>query len=109
LNNLAYSFAERGVKLDRALTLVDLALARDPKNSSYLDTKGWIYYRLGEFSSAMTLIKQALKYDHESPALLEHAGDVASAMNNRSRAIKYWRRALDLDPKSSTLPGKIGR
>jgi len=49
LNNYAYSLSERGLQLERALGMARKALEVAPDNPSYLDTIGWIYFRLGRY------------------------------------------------------------
>src|SRR5690606_30216079 len=46
LNNFAYSLADRGKRLEKALGMVERALETEPENESYLDTRGWIYFRM---------------------------------------------------------------
>ena len=45
LNSFGYMLAERGQKLDEAVSLVERALAIDPGNGAYLDSLGWAYYK----------------------------------------------------------------
>ncbi|MBI3891026.1 MAG: tetratricopeptide repeat protein [Candidatus Wallbacteria bacterium] len=58
-NNLAYLYAERNMKLGEAMTLVDEALAAEPDNAYYLDTKGWICYRQGDLNRAEEYLERA--------------------------------------------------
>ena len=46
-NNLAWSYAERGERLDRALELAQQAKARLPDVAEVNDTLGWVYYKAG--------------------------------------------------------------
>lgn len=107
LNNLAYTYAVRGVESERAMILVDAALEREPKNASYLDTKGWIYFQLGMYSEAMRWLKKAYKLDQESAAILEHMGDVAQAAGKKSQARKYWQQALVHAPDMKSVQEKL--
>ena len=61
LNNLAYLYAERGEKLQEALSLSDRALAFDKANPVYLDTKGWILHLLGRDAEALPLLTEAAR------------------------------------------------
>ena len=45
LNYLGYMLAERGDRLDEAVSLVERALAIDPDNGSYLDSLGWALFK----------------------------------------------------------------
>ena len=44
--------ADRGVKLDEALTLIKKAVDLDPANGAYLDSLGWAYFKLGKYDLA---------------------------------------------------------
>ncbi len=53
LNSLGYMLAERGQKLDEAITLVERALVVEPGNGAYLDSLGWAYYKTESVSSRL--------------------------------------------------------
>lgn len=106
-NNYAYSLSERGIQLTRAMDMVNLALKADSINSSYLDTKGWIYFKLGDYDSAELFIQQALKAGGESSAVLEHLGDVTFMKGERKAALELWQRAYNLDSSNKDLKMKI--
>lgn len=108
LNNLAYAYAQRGVKLERAKVLSTRALQRDPKNASYLDTMGWVEYQLGHYDDAVRWIKKAL--DAETNAeVLEHLGDAYAKQGSREKAAKCYRRALESNPTNEQLRKKLAQ
>ncbi len=107
LNNYAYSLAERGIKLKEALKMVSKSVEKEPENSSYLDTMGWVYYRLGNYEKALKFINKAIKIDHNNSTLFEHLGDVYSKMNKKNEAIKMWNNALSIDSANKKLKQKI--
>ena len=59
-NNLAYLLAERDIDLEEALELADQALEAEPANGSFLDTKGWVLYRLDRPDEALEYLQRAL-------------------------------------------------
>jgi tetratricopeptide (TPR) repeat protein len=75
-NNYAYSLIERNEDVEYALTLAKKAIELSPKTSSYLDTIGWIYFKLNDFDKAKEYIGEAIVYDETSSVVLEHYGDV---------------------------------
>jgi tetratricopeptide (TPR) repeat protein len=107
LNNLAYSLAERDKDLPRSLEMAKVAVEKEPGNGAYLDTIGWVYYKLGNYEEAKKWILKAVDAGRESPAVLEHAGDVFHKLGDKSNALKYWQKALDLNRTSITLQQKI--
>ena len=109
LNNYAYSLAERGLQLERALAMSRKALEGTPDNASYLDTMGWIYFRLGRYKDAEVYIKKAINKGEVSAVVHEHMGDIYFKLNDTERALEHWNAALKLDENNTILRDKITR
>ena len=107
LNNYAYSLAERGIELERALKMSQLAVDAEPENSSFLDTIGWIYFKLGELERAKTYIDQAVKRENNNATLLDHLGDVIFKLGDKARAVEIWKEAFELDSTKHEIQKKI--
>jgi len=111
LNNYAYSLSERDLELEKALRMSQEAVKSDPGNSAYLDTMGWIYFKLGDYDKAASYVKKALSLrgpSDGSPATLEeHLGDIYAKMGKQDKAVKHWKKALEQDPKNEDLKEKI--
>ena len=71
-NGVAYGLAEAEVDLDRALPLVGQALAVEPENPDYLDTRGWISCKLGNLDAAMRDLERAFAQRPDDPVLADH-------------------------------------
>ena len=109
LNNYAYSLAERDVQLDRAKEMATKAVEAKPDNASYLDTMGWIYFRLGDYREAVDYIKKAIEKGEVSAVVYEHLGDIYYRMDNKKGALEQWNIALQLDENNRALRDKIQR
>jgi len=109
LNNYGYSLAERDLQLSRALEMSLEAVKADSANSSYLDTLGWIYYKLGNYPEAARYIEKALQAGDASAVMHEHMGDIFFKLNEQSLARESWRKALELDPSNKDLKSKVER
>lgn len=107
LNNLAYSMAERNQQLERCLEMAKVAVQKEPDNGAYLDTIGWVYFKLGNYEEARIWIEKALSAGRESPAVLEHLGDVYHKLGQPEKAREYWQRALQLNSNSISLREKV--
>ena len=108
-NNYAYSLSERGVNLDRALELAELAVEKEPENSSYLDTIGWVLYKLGDYSKAEEYIQKAIDKDENNAVLFDHLADIFSKQNKNEKAKEYWEKALELDPTLTEVQEKLNK
>lgn len=103
LNYLGYSYAERGVKIDQALSLTKQAVALKPENGYYVDSLGWAFFKSGLLSEALTEIKRAVALVGDDPVIYEHLGDIYAKQQRLSDAREAWLHALELDPSNSKL------
>ena len=60
LNYLGYMWADRGVRLNESLGLVKRAVDIEPNNGAFLDSLGWVYFKLGKIEQAEVYLVQAL-------------------------------------------------
>ena len=109
LNNFSYSLCERSIRLDEALEMVKKALKIDPENGAYLDTIGWIYYKLKNYDEAEKYIKQAIAVRENSAVVFEHLGDVYYKLEKYNLAKENWQKALDIQPQNTELKMKLGK
>jgi Flp pilus assembly protein TadD len=108
-NNYAYSLSERDLQLERALKMAEIAIAAEPSNSSYLDTIGWVYYKLSRYEEAEKYLKKALEVAGDRPVILEHLGDVLYKMGKKNEAMDLWQKSYSLDTSNSKLKIKIDK
>jgi tetratricopeptide (TPR) repeat protein len=106
-NNYAYSLSERDLQLERSLKMVTISLEADSLNSSYLDTKGWIYFKLEEYDKAREYIEKAIEVGGENAVMLEHLGDILFMSGKQLQAVELWKKALELDSDNDTLLQKV--
>ncbi len=97
-NALGYHFAERGANLDEAKTLVEKALAAEPANGAYLDSLGWVYYKMNDIPAAVETLRQAAAAEKDT-TIFEHLGDALLEAGDKPGALDAWRKALDAKPK----------
>jgi tetratricopeptide (TPR) repeat protein len=111
MNNYAYYLSIRGDKLVRAEELSRRTLELEPGSASYLDTYGWILYRLKRYPEARTYVEKALKASGDgagSATLHEHLGDILFRLGDTAAALASWKRAREVGGETSEfLPRKI--
>ena len=108
-NNYAYSLSERGERLKEALRMAEIAIATDPDNTSYLDTIGWVHFKLGNYRDAKNYLEKAIEIGGERAVMLDHLGDVMFKLGDTQEAKLLWQKAFDLDNTNVTLKSKIDK
>ena len=106
LNALGYSYADQGIKLRQAESLIRKALAQEPENAAIIDSLGWVSYRLGHLRQSLTLLTKA--YDIMPAAeIAAHLGAVEWALGDTESAFKTWNLALSRDPDNALIKQAI--
>ncbi len=108
LNYLGYMLADRGEQLSYALELIERAIAIIPDNAAFIDSYGWVLYKLGNYDSALSQLQRAAELLDTDPVVFEHIGDVQRALGDEDAARESYHRALELNPDSLNLKEKLG-
>ncbi len=101
LNYLGYMWADKGIKLPEALTMIRKAVDIEPNNGAYLDSLGWVYFKMGEYELAEDNLRQAVNRDQTDPTVHMHLGDLYEKTNRIRLAAAQWELSLDEFAKSS--------
>ena len=110
MNYLGYLYAEKNINIDEAHRLIRTALDLEPDNGAYLDSMGWVYFRKGEFETALKYLLLAEERldgtDSPDPVVFEHIGDTYEKLGNTRKAVFYWERSIEME-KNSAIEAKI--
>ena len=94
-NDLGYLWADRGVRLEEAETLIRKALAADPESSATLDSLGWVLFKQGRLEEAKAPLLKAGKLSKNGDGTIwSHLGDLWAALGDEQAARDAWRSAL---------------
>lgn len=94
-NDLGYTWADEGRNLDRAESLVRIAVEEEPDNQSYLDSMAWVEYKRGKFTEARTFLYRAIgPAARPDPVVLDHLGDTLYRLHEPNQAAAQWQRSL---------------
>ena len=94
LNYLGYTWAEMGIQLDEAETLIQRALKIEPNDGFYIDSLGWVYYQKGDYVKAVEQLERAVEITVDDPTIIEHLGDAYEKAGKKDRAVASYRDAL---------------
>lgn len=102
LNALGYTLADRTNRHQEALALIEKALRLKPEDPFYLDSLGWVYYRLGNLDAAVRYLKQAVAIQDDAE-FLAHLGEVLWQRGEHEEAKKAWKQGLKHDKDNDLL------
>jgi tetratricopeptide (TPR) repeat protein len=94
LNYLGYMLADRNTRLQEALDMIKKAVDEDPHNSAFLDSLGWVYFRLNRLDEAAELLEQSIKMGSRDATVHDHLGDVYFSQDKLKEAIAQWERSI---------------
>ena len=105
LNYLGYMNADRGVKLEESLNYIKQALSFEPNNGAYLDSLGWVYFKLGKYDLAEENLNKAAIHMGSDPTVQEHLGDLYQKTGRLKMAAVHWERAVQ--EWNKTVPAEV--
>ena len=113
LNYLGFMWADRGEHLAEARDYIARAVKKEPKNAAYLDSMGWVLYKLNQPKEALPWLLKAQELSPEPDAtLLDHLGDIYMALREEDKAREAWKKSLSLeanaDVQKKLASGKKG-
>jgi tetratricopeptide (TPR) repeat protein len=94
LNYLGYMLADRNIRLEEARDLVSKAVAREPNSGAYLDSLGWVYFRLNKLPEAEDKLREALRYMSRDPTVHDHLAEVYFKEGKIREAIAQWQSSV---------------
>ena len=94
LNYLSYSMAVRNEDLIKAKKLIIKALEIEQNNGFFLDTLGWIQFKLNDLDKAVRTIQLAIELEPDNSEIIDHLGDIYYKIGRKKEAIYEWNRAL---------------
>jgi tetratricopeptide (TPR) repeat protein len=94
LNYLGYMLADRNIRLEEAKDLIVKALEKEPNTGAYLDSLGWVYFRLNRLPEAEEKLRAALVSMARDPTVHDHLAEVYFREGKLREAIMQWQNSL---------------
>ena len=102
LNALGYTLTDQTDRHEEALELIERALAIKPDEAAFIDSLGWVHYRLKNFDLAIQHLRRALEL-FQNDEVAAHLGEALWVIGNTEEAREVWNKALELAPESEIL------
>lgn len=110
LNYLGYWYADTNRNLDKAIEYIQKAVSLRPSSGYFVDSLGWVYYRLKDYDKAVEWLEKANQLEALDPVIAEHLGDAYWRVERKFEAIYKWKLAQeqsDSDEMSQRIADKL--
>jgi tetratricopeptide (TPR) repeat protein len=107
LNYLAYSWLEREYKIDTSLQMLEKAYTAQSNDPYIIDSVGWAYYLIKDYTKAEKFLKSAVELMPEDPIVNDHYGDILWRLNRKIQARYFWRNVLNLKDTKEDMKKNI--
>ena len=97
LNYLAYSWLERDYKINEAIEMLERAYASKKNDPYIIDSIGWAYYLIDDYSKAEKFLKRAVELMPDDPIVNDHYGDILWKLNRKIQARYFWNNVLRME------------
>jgi Flp pilus assembly protein TadD len=100
-------YAERGVRLDESIEVIQRALLIEPNNGYFIDSLGWAFFKKGFYEKALAELERAVAVVPDDPIMQDHLGDAYFHLRRLPEARQAWEKSLALKPDSPTVEQKL--
>jgi tetratricopeptide (TPR) repeat protein len=108
MNALGYTLADQTDRYDEAYVLIEKALSLKPDEPAFIDSMGWVLYRLNRYEEAIDYLEQAFE-QFPNDEVAAHLGEVLWQSGKTRRAKRVWKEALSETPDSTFLQSVVTR
>lgn len=97
-NDLGYLWADQGKNLEQARSMIEKALAAESDNPAYIDSMGWVLFKLGDYDRARQHLERAVNMERGQDSVIwDHLGDTYDKLGQSDKAQSSWRKALEIE------------
>jgi len=97
LNWLGYTFAEKGIKLDKAIKLLKKAVSIDAENVYIWDSLAWAFFQSGKYQQALEAMKLVLDQKFKDSVVNYHIGNIFWKLGEMEKAMQNWNKAIEIN------------
>ena len=83
--------------------MIEKAIIQRPEDPQFIDSMGWIFYRLKDYPHAGEYIEKALEFSPQDAVVNDHLGDVYWQQGRYEEARFQWRKALKYKPDTQNI------
>jgi len=92
--------------------MISRAVEQEPHNGAYLDSLGWVLFRMGKLDDAEMYLRRALEQTSRDPTVHDHLADVLTRQGKLKEAVTEWEVSLkewDSSSPSDRDPDEVAK
>ncbi len=109
LNYLAYSWLERDYKIDEAISMLEKAYKLESNDPYIIDSIGWAYYSVNDYSKAEEFVKRAVELMPDDPIVNDHYGDILWMLGRKIQARYFWSNVIKMENTETKMIENINK
>ena len=103
INYLAYTWIEKGVRIEKSLSMLEKANKLKSSDPYIIDSLGWALFKLKRYKESKDYLQLAVRLMPGDPIVNDHYGDVLWKNGNEIQARYYWNYVLKLEKAEDKL------
>ena len=103
MNYLGYAWAEQGIHLIKANSLIVKAVKQRPRDGYIADSFGWVLYQTGDYKKAIPVLERAVRLRPNDATINDHLGDAYWKVGRFLEARFQWIRSTKMKLKNEHL------
>ena len=88
--------------------MLEEAYAQRSDDAYIIDSIGWAYYLIEDYTKAEIFLKRAVELMPEDPIVNDHYGDILWKLDRKIQARYFWKSVLNLKETEKDMKKNIG-
>jgi len=93
LNALGFTLSNQPARMSEAMSLLQRAISLNPENPAYMDSMGWLLFKMGRDQDSITMLEKAYKMSGDNE-IAAHLGEVLWSTGKKDAAKEVWKQGL---------------
>jgi tetratricopeptide (TPR) repeat protein len=93
LNALGFTLSSEPARMNEAMSLIQQAISINPENPAYMDSMGWLLFKMGRTQDSITMLEKAYQMSGDNE-IAAHLGEVLWSTGKKDAAKEIWKQGL---------------
>jgi tetratricopeptide (TPR) repeat protein len=103
INYLAYTWIEKGIRIEKSLSMLEKANKLKSNDPYIIDSLGWALFKLKRYKDSKDYLQLAVRLMPGDPIVNDHYGDALWKNGKEIQARYYWNYVLKLEKTEDEL------